>query len=653
MINISVIVKNKSLEPIGMLENAFDKSVKRRVNEVWQASFSLPADDPKNELCNHFNYIDITGDTGRYYGLYRIMPTETVKDDDGDVITYNCEHVLSVLMDDIMDPPETNGYVQFEGQTTRTVLEGLLSFQETERIVLGQCDFSRRFDYAYENENGILNAIFDVPARFGEPYEFQLDTTSFPWVLHLIKPSNEPKAEIRWGKDMISFDKVSDPTQITNYLVMKGWGEGVNQLSIADANNGVRHLKDQESINKWGKRSYIKVDRRFKSPASLKAYGERLLNEWKDPKISFECESTDLSVLPEYSHEQKMLNGVTRIIVEDQEYMARIIGDDINLDIEHEVSYEIGNRITDIIDAQADMDRDIEVEKGYTNGSANYLSTSETDNADPTHPVKFRIWIPPDVVHFNFMELTYETDYFRSNQRGSEAGGYFKKESVVESKSTAAGGDVTSGPSSRQTSASGGGGTSGPSSRSTSAAGGNHRHTMFTYNGDVPDGSAPTRLYQTYGTSTGVYLESGLAGDLITAGASGDHSHNMDHTHTVPSHTHDMDHTHQMPSHTHDFEVTIPAIEIPPHTHKPIYGIYEHNKMPSGLEIKVDGNTLPQTSLSGESIDLVPYLNKDENGKIQRGRNAIVEIRPTDELVRINATIVWGLFISSLKGVSL
>ncbi|WP_121605298.1 phage tail spike protein [Virgibacillus sp. Bac332] len=636
-----------------MLENAFDKSVKRRVNEVWQASFSLPADDPKNELCNHFNYIDITGDTGRYYGLYRIMPTETVKDEDGDVITYNCEHVLSVLMDDIMDPPETNGYVQFEGQTTRTVLEGLLSFQETERIVLGQCDFSRRFDYAYENENGILNAIFDVPARFGEPYEFQLDTTSFPWVLHLIKPSNEPKAEIRWGKDMISFDKVSDPTQITNYLVMKGWGEGVNQLSIADANNGVRHLKDQESINKWGKRSYIKVDRRFKSPASLKAYGERLLNEWKYPKISFECESTDLSVLPEYSHEQKMLNGVTRIIVEDQEYMARIIGDDTNLDNEHEVSYEIGNRITDIIDAQADMDRDIEVEKGYTNGSANYLSTSETDNADPTHPVKFRIWIPPEVVHVNFMELTYETDYFRGYNQAIKGGG-----AIV--KSTKGGGgttrSTTSGGATTATSSSGGGTSkstnSGGGSTQTSDSKGDHRHVFATKTS--LQGPPDLNMYE---AADGTLIQLYASSDVIrTAGSSGPHSHSVSipshsHSFTVPNHTHSV----SIPSHSHD--VTIPEhtheIELPNHTHEIQFGIYEHNKLPSSLEIKVDGNVIPQSGLSGENIVLDPYLAKDENGKIQRGRHAVIEVRPTDELARINATMVWGLFISSLKGVTM
>src|SRR5699024_9108862 len=97
-------------------------------------------------------------------------------------------------------------------------------------------------------------------------------------------------------------------------------------------------------------------------------------------------------------------------------------------------------------------------------------------------------------------------------------------------------------------------------------------------------------------------------------------------------------------------EVTIPAINIPDHEHTPIYGIYQHDKLPSSLEIKIDGTVIPKTSLNGENLDVTPYLLKDSNGKISRNRFAEIEIRPIGELAQISASVLWGLFIRSQKG---
>lgn len=160
-----IVVKDKNMQELGILENAYNVPVDRVVNEVWQSSFSLPKDDPKNELCSHLNYIEIISPTGRNYGMYRIMPTETVKNSSGDMITYKCEHVFSTLLDDVID-----GYVQFTGYNTRQVLQNILDMQETGRWVLGQVDFDYVYDYAFENENGLLAPILSIPKAFNEPY---------------------------------------------------------------------------------------------------------------------------------------------------------------------------------------------------------------------------------------------------------------------------------------------------------------------------------------------------------------------------------------------------------------------------------------------------------------------------------------------------
>lgn len=129
------------------------------------------------------------------------------------------------------------------------------------------------------------------------------------------------------------------------------------------------------------------------------------------------------------------------------------------------------------------------------------------------------------------------------------------------------------------------------------------------------------------------------------------HSHNFDvpsHTHNVivPNHSHDVtipNHTHSVsiPAHTHD-------ITLPDHTHDIEHGIFVLNRLPTKVTIKVDGNTVPYTAISGEKIDLIPYLEKDSSGMVVRGWHT-VSITPND-LGRITAQLTNQFFLQSRGG---
>src|SRR5690606_12713983 len=97
-----------------------------------------------------------------------------------------------------------------------------------------------------------------------------------------------------------------------------------------------------------------------------------------------------------------------------------------------------------------------------------------------------------------------------------------------------------------------------------------------------------------------------------------------------------------IPSHRHD-------ITLPNHTHEIEHGIFKLNRLPSRVTIKVDGVTVPYTSTSGDSIDLVPYLTLDSDRRVQRGWHT-VEITPND-LGRINAQLMVQFFMQSRGGV--
>ncbi|MFD2923896.1 phage tail spike protein [Halobacillus naozhouensis] len=649
-------ILNRDRQRLAILENAYDVSVQKRTNQVWGASFSLPIDDPKNEHCEHFNFVEVYGDeTGRYYGLYRIMPTETSRSDGGGSITYECEHVLATLLDSVME-----GYHQYTNYTTTDVLEFILSLQDEAHWQLGTVDFTRYFHYKFENENGLLAPILSIPQPFDEPFEWTFDTENYPWTINLVRPNNSVKGEIRWGKNIQSFKDVSDPTEIVNWIIPRGYGEGVNQLTIKDVNGGLSYLKDQASIDKWGKKPYIWIDRRFEVAESLKASGASLLNQWKDPKFSFDTDAVDLSILPEYAHEEVALNDVVNVVVDGEVYSARIIGVNIpDLSKEYDVDYTIANKLDDIADIQADVERKQQVNEAYSQGATNIMTESQAENCDPDHPVTFRLWIAPDVVNINAMHLTYETSNFRGYTRGSKAGGSYIKSSTVQSRSTAGGGGQTTSAGGGQTTSAGGGQTTtaGGGFTTTSAAGGDHKHLVMSYSGNDTSQMTPSRYYTrssgTSGYNIAIDVETSTTGDIWTAGGSGDHTHQVSqsaHSHSVSDHTHSVsDHSHTVSDHTHDFEVEIPAINIPDHSHPQIYGIYEDSTLPSSLNIKVDGNTVASSSLSAENVDLTPYLSKDSGGRIQRNRWATIEITP-DDLARVNATVVTRLFVQSHIG---
>jgi len=281
------------------------------------------------------------------------------------------------------------------------------------------------------------------------------------------------------------------------------------------------------------------------------------------------------------------------------------------------------------------------------------------DNCDELVPAVIPIYIDDDVVNINMCELTFRTKEFRAYSQATEGGG-----STV--KSTSSGGGTTatssSGGGATPTSSSGGGATptsssgggvakstdSGGGTVQSSDAGGDHRHLILA---EVTD-SGPVTPIRYQGITSGGLLEiNGSGGDIYSAGSSGTHNHSV----TVPSHSHSFtvpNHTHSVtvPNHTHS--VTVPNhthnITLPDHTHNIVHGIYMLLTLPTNVEVKVDGNLVNFSGTSGDRVDLIPYLGKDGQGKVTRGRHEI-EVLP-DSKARIEADVVLRLFIQSHLG---
>jgi phage minor structural protein len=586
-------VYDQSMQLVAYLENAFAIGYETPLNTIWPASFSLPANDPKNNECLPLRFVEID-DNGEHIGLFRIIPTSTRRVDGGATITYQCEHVLATLLDDVMFQYHTVGNL---GVYTMDVLEYILDRQTVHRWQLGEVSFARQFEYNWENEN-LLAALFSVPRPFVDAYMWTWDTSLYPWTLNLVEPPSGVEAYIRYGINLRGITKDVDPRNLCTRIYGLGYGEGVNQLKFSDINGGLPYI-DADTQAQYGVISQIFVDRRIEYPETLLARCQAILSELKTPRITYTVDSAELFALTGDPIDKFRTGTEVRVIDEelDIDFIARVVnvGKRDVRGAPGDVKIEIANRVQDIATAFADLDRRIRINETYAQGATNLDSHDFMDNCDPEHPAILKFYIPEETVRINKLTLSYEVAAFRAYSKATLGGGAI-------TKSTAAGGATVT---------------------TSSTAGG--------FDGDTLGNETPIP-----GIDPNVW-------PVVTSGpfegVAEYHAHKVQpHKHRVfiPGHNHDV----TLPSHVHE-------ITLPNHVHDIEYGIFE-GPAPDALTIEVDGSELPGIGTTEQDIDIVPYLSKDGGGKINRGWHEIT-IRPNN-LGRIVANVYMQFFVQSRGG---
>lgn len=652
------------------LENAYNIKYSPPLNELWTAGFSLPYDDMKRKEIETFDFVEIF-DNGKRIGMFRVMDSVVERDDLKKIITYDCEHVLSTLMDSVLF-----GLHQRVNLTTKQNIEYLLSKQKKQHWKLGQCDFVRYFHYNWENESTLLGPMYSIPKPFDERYQWTWDDSSYPWTLNLVRLTDEITAEIRYKKNMKGIKRHIESKEVMTRIYPLGYGEGINQLTIKDVNGGVPYLDAPTSIlNQYEGFDYIWVDRRFKDAKSLYDSAMALLLERCVPKVTYEVDAIDYELIDPYKLEKFRTGKLVRVIDEELgvNVDVRVINgpkDDVG-ENPLDIKLTLGNKLEDLGTTQADLEKRQKVNEVYAQGSTNMDSSSFADNCDKDHPAIIKFFLPEDVVNINTMVLSYETSAFRAFERATKGGGATTVSSSagganVSSTSSGGGtvGSTSAGGASVQTSSSGGGvakstASGGGSTQTSSSGGGSVSTTSSKIFGELQiETDVPTSPDFPYHRHVTKFTDQFNHDHSVTVP-----SHN--HSVSIPSHTHDFDipnHSHttnipdhahsiSVPNHTHD--ISIPnhthEVTIPDHIHEIDFGIYELDRTPSSMKITVDGNIVPITDTSKENIDLIPYLTKDTDGKINRGRWVEIKLTPND-LARITATVNSRLFISSNIG---
>ena len=607
--------------PVCMLQNAFDIQEQQSLNALWYLDFKLPATDAKNEFCNAYWYARFNDGE-----LYRMFPNGYNDAADLPYYSYHCEHVLATLLNKVMPGIVTmGGYYQ----PTPDVLRAILAKQDIQDWVLGECDFSRRFEYGFEKEN-LLAALFSVPQCFDEDYIWTFETKGYPWVLNLkrLNKNAEPVLNVRYGYNRLSYNRQPDYTNHVTKLYAYGSGEGVNQLNINKFTNGLGYiLADKEHIEKYGIRESIWVDRRYENEETLYAAAQSMLSELCDPITSYSCGFIgDVKV-----------GEVVNIIDYEQTYVVKKIITYGDID---DIQYELSNKQPTLASTIADLANRQRIETTYSQGATNIYSVCFVDNADANNGLDCDFYMPQSMRFVNKVVAKIKYDSFRAYSGTTEQGG-------STSSTSAAGGQTSS------TSESGGGGTS--------AAGGGQSKTSAS-GGGATESTNQFNLASDTGTY-GIISLTGYSGLTSTVSNHAhkvpDHMHrirvsNFAHTHTVniPSHRHTFeidDHVHELPAHTHSF--SLPAhshtFELPSHKHDIEPGIHRYGN-PTQVELKVNGNSKGFFEDRSFEVDITEWLANDD-GMISRGSFQTLSVIPND-IAHISVSLTVIGFIQSLEG---
>lgn len=593
---IEIFDKNNT--KIAILENATNITETRRLNSIYSLVFSLPYNDPKNEHCQPFFFAKYS-DNDR---MYRILPSQMEITEAG-FINYECEHVIATLIDNVLYGHHIVGNI---GIYTRECINYILNKQKTRRWKLDKCDFSRQFEYAWEQET-LLSALFSVATPLKEAYKWDYQTSGFDWKLSLtmIDKYANPKIYIRDKKNSMKLIRQSDPKEICTRLYPLGYGEGVNQLNISEINNGLKYLQSpQQYIDKYGLIERIWIDRRYENVESLKEAAAVYLEALQDIRYEYEVEYSNVG-----TDDFASLDVGDIVQIEDTEknikYKNYIVEIETNYDEIEKSKIKIANTPKNIAGTVADMMDRQRIEVSYAQGATQLYAQSLQANADRSQGAILNFYIPSEMRIVNKVLIKVKIESFRAYSQSTKNGG-------GDYQTTTGGGSHWDRDSTQS-----GGGEWATTQVENYVSGRGHNHgispgaLIFEKIGENEQG-VPTMRY------VGTWQSSG------------------DHTHSVI-----------IPEHNHRFEIDIPehnhGVTIRDHSHDITPGIYRFGN-PRGFSLYVNGKNKGYFSDIYE-LDITDYL-LDNKKRISRGSWQSIEIRP-DDLAYISLDMMLQGFVQS------
>ena len=405
-----------------------------------------------------------------------------------------------------------------------------------------------------------------------------------------------------------SIEMTEESDEVWNTVIPLGGGEGLAQLTIANAQAGIGdytkqvgtnddgtsyyYIQDATSVASYGTREKILVFPQIRpvtnsstaiqyAANALQLSAEAYLKRHLVPKTTYAVRMVGVQSLPSVGDKvhlryKGLVNAkvgtmsvpFTYLDIDTDFYVMDVnrtlgVGQrEITLNIA-----EVAHRRTTDADTISEMVHDLQVLKTHVRPGPAYASVGPyLRRLDSSHDAEFTIRIKEEVLDLVYCKLRFRTGPLRSSVTSVAAGG-----GTTQTSSSGGGSTQTSSASSSSTTASGGSSTQ----TSTSTGGPSYQHS---HNIGLSSGTSGNTVYYYAGsfyTSGGGTIVSGVSWADLSV-----HSHDVN----IPPHVHGMDHTHTVtiPPHTH-------TVTIPPHTHGMSYGIYQDTQYPGSVTVEIDG----------------------------------------------------------------
>ena len=628
------------LVPVAPIDTCIRWGYEQRANELTTGEMVLPSGDELARKIRVPGSFVHAWDGDEDMGYFAVSGIASDKHAPRGTITYKLQGAESTLLRGMLSGWHEIGGTDYP---TRQVMAYMLARQRRARWVLGTCEFTDYYQYNFEDTT-ILESLLSLGEVLLDPYMFVFDSTATPWTVSLKKAPTEPRRVLCYRRNMTSLTLSADGRVVTR-LYGRGYGEGDNQLTIASVNGGDDCLvSDPYGYgDEW---EGVHVDTRQTDPATLKAHMEAILAGGCKPAISYEADVIDLARETGESWDDVRVHDLVLVLDE-------ILGEPVTVrctgrkkrDVEGSpgaVTLTLDSARSDTAEELNEIRDKIGIHELYSQGATNMYSMQIADNADETHPLVMRFYVPGNVLRINSCRVCWETQRFRTYATMAASGGGSTRTSA------SAGGATVSLPTQIVTTSAstgapqGGEGTSALYTEANEAGlatgeAGVHKHTVQ----HAHNLNAHTHASFTSGPSP-----------AVTVTVTPESSSNGKHSHDIESHTHRFDHWHHVtatvtiPAMSFDLDAHSHTVSIPDHEHELRYGVYEGARA-SAITLVVDGEAVPAEAMGTDrELDVSAYLRKNDDGRVTRGAWHEIEFTP-DGITRITADLFFQVFIQS------
>ena len=316
-------------------------------------TISMPLSKAKSSFISPLYHAKIYNNNAAVYehSVFELVDPDIEDSESGLQIKATYQGVLTRLSDEHIDAYDTGS----AGDTFTNVITDILAFQvNTPAITVGTLEPTPTVAIALESTD-IYSALNSIRDAYGGWFEIDSLYRLNWWNDN----TGDPMREIRRSKNLKSLKYTPQYSKVVNRVYAYGKGESTARINLTDAGEAHEYIEDAASQAIYGVRAKKYIDKSITHPATLLAYAQRILAEYKTPPYQYSVDVVNLAEVADYDYSLESLGLDTRIRVIDDllsvDVDTSIVSVSINLLAPEEISIELNTVKNDLSDLFKDV----------------------------------------------------------------------------------------------------------------------------------------------------------------------------------------------------------------------------------------------------------------------------------------------------------